>query len=113
MGEGQGSVKLPDLCDLCGARTAQGREPSCVHHCLANVMYYDTIDKLALRLAEKPKQALFVPQYKPREAKGKFVPKNKLDCARHQFVVADVSANESFSTSSHRSDSRTSTGRKD
>ena len=58
-----------DLCDLCAARTAVGREPTCVHHCLANVMYYGPVEELARKLGEKTKQVLFVPQYKPLEAR--------------------------------------------
>ena len=68
--------KIPvptDLCDLCADRTAKGREPSCVHHCLANVMRYGTVAELAEELERKPKQVLWVPQYKPWEARGEFV----------------------------------------
>ena len=42
-----------DLCDLCAARTAVGREPTCVHHCLANVMYYGPVEELARNAAER------------------------------------------------------------
>ena len=108
--------KIPvptDLCDLCADRTAAGREPVCVHHCLANVMQYGTIAELAPKLAEKTKQVLFVPQYKPFEAKGEFVPKNKFKEGRHKAAAVEVAANENFSTSSQRSDSRTETGIKD
>ena len=51
-----------DLCDLCADRTAAGREPTCVHHCLANVMQYGPVSELALKLEEKTKQVLFVPK---------------------------------------------------
>jgi len=50
------------LCDLCADRVADGRQPSCVHHCLAGVMQYGTIEELAKELEEKPNQVLFVPQ---------------------------------------------------
>lgn len=50
---------LTDLCDLCAERTAEGRLPSCVHHCQSGVMYYGTLEELAVKLAEKPKMALF------------------------------------------------------
>ena len=59
-----------DLCDLCKDRTARGREPICVHHCLANILYYGTVEELSKKLEEKPKQMLIVPQFMPREAKG-------------------------------------------
>lgn len=108
--------KIPaptDLCNLCAERTVLGREPSCVHHCLANVMYYGTIEELAKKLAEKPKQVLFVPQFKPLEAKGKFEPKNKYKEGRHVFAALDVQENTKFSTSSQRADSRTDLGLED
>lgn len=62
-----------DLCDLCAERTGKGREPICVHHCLANVMTYGKVEDLAKKMCEKPKQVLWVPQYKPMDAKGEFV----------------------------------------
>jgi anaerobic dimethyl sulfoxide reductase subunit B (iron-sulfur subunit) len=99
-----------DLCNLCAERTAVGREPSCVHHCLANVMQYGTVEELAVKLAEKTKQVLFVPQYKPYAAKGKFEPKYKFDPTRHSFEPVEVAANENFTTSSQRADQRTATG---
>jgi len=53
-------IPLPtDLCDLCAVRVSQGRLPSCVHHCQAGIMYYGTLEELAEKLAEKPKQVLF------------------------------------------------------
>lgn len=54
-----------DLCDLCAGRTAEGRDPMCVHHCLADVMTYGPLDELAQKLAEKPGQVLWVPEYLP------------------------------------------------
>lgn len=105
--------KIPvptDLCDLCAERTSIGREPTCVHHCLANVMYYGTIEELAAKLAAKPKQLLIVPQYKPQEARGKFVPKNKYAENRHVAAAIEVTENTNFTTSSQRADSRTATG---
>ena len=108
--------KIPvptDLCDLCADRTAEGRDPSCVHHCLANVMYYGTVSELAPKLAEKKKQSLFVPQFKPLEAKGEFEPKNKFKEGRHKFAAVEVQENVGFSTSTQRSDSRTDLGMKE
>jgi len=105
--------KIPtptDLCDLCANRVKADRAPTCVHHCLANVMQYGTIEELAKKLTEKPKQVLFVPQYLPFEAKGKFEPKNKLKEGRHKFVAAEISENDQFETSTHRSGSRSNLG---
>lgn len=102
-----------DLCDLCANRTAAGREPTCVHHCLANVMYYGPVSELALKLEEKTKQVLFVPQFKPLEAKGAFEPKNKFRPDRHVFGAVEVSANTNFTTSSQPADSRINVGMED
>ena len=56
-------VPVPtDLCDLCADRVAKNREPSCVHHCLAQVMRFGPIDELVAELDKKPKQVLFVPR---------------------------------------------------
>ena len=51
-----------DLCDLCAERTSRGREPVCVHHCLANVMRYGTVEELATYINGSMKQVLFVPK---------------------------------------------------
>ena len=40
----------------------KGKQPSCVHHCLAGVMQYGTVEELAKELEEKPNQVLFVPK---------------------------------------------------
>jgi Fe-S-cluster-containing dehydrogenase component len=56
-------VPVPSkLCDLCAERVAKGREPSCVHHCLAQVMKFGPLDELVLELDKKPNQVLFVPE---------------------------------------------------
>ena len=105
--------KIPaptDLCDLCAERTAIGREPTCVHHCLANVISYGTVEELAKKLEEKTKQVLFVPQYLPKQAKGEFVPKNKMAGKVHHAAAIEVTENTNFTTSSQRADSRTDTG---
>jgi hypothetical protein len=73
-------------------------------------MQYGTVAELAPKLAEKTKQVLFVPQFKPYQAKGPFVPKYKFDPSRHSFDPVEVAANENFSTASQRSDTRTATG---
>ncbi len=55
-------VPIPtDQCDLCASRVSEGKEPSCVHHCQSKCMTYGPVSKLAEKLAEKPKQALFCP----------------------------------------------------
>lgn len=62
--------KIPvptDLCDLCASRTAKGREPICVHHCLANCMQYGPVEELAQQMNGKGKQVLWVPEFKPWE----------------------------------------------
>lgn len=62
--------KIPvptDLCDLCVERTARGREPICVHHCLANVMMYGPVCELAKKMDGEKRQVLFTPVYKPYE----------------------------------------------
>jgi anaerobic dimethyl sulfoxide reductase subunit B (iron-sulfur subunit) len=93
-----------DLCDLCADRTAKGREPICVHHCLANVMYYGPVDELVKRLEKKPKQFLVVPQYKPKDAKGPFVhnAKNKTHKAAH----LEVEGTGSSTFGAHRHDAK-------
>lgn len=48
-----------DLCDLCADRLAENREPTCVHHCQADVMRFGTLEELMEELAKKPKQVLW------------------------------------------------------
>lgn len=50
------------LCDLCEERVAKGKVPTCVHHCLAQVMKFGPIDELSKQLAEKPNQVLWAPK---------------------------------------------------
>ena len=55
--------KIPvptDLCDGCADRVAKGKKPTCVHHCLADVMTFGTLEELSQELAKKPKQVLWV-----------------------------------------------------
>ena len=49
-------------CHLCVERTEKGQQPFCVHHCLAGVMQWGTVEDLAKELEEKPNQVLFVPK---------------------------------------------------
>lgn len=48
-----------DQCDLCARRTAQGKLPTCVHHCQAQCIEYGPIDELAKKLTSKTKQTLY------------------------------------------------------
>ncbi len=91
-----------DLCDLCVARTSKGREPFCVHHCLANVITYDTIENLAKKMVTKTKQVLWLPQYKPLEAKGKFVATKKSNDEGRTVEHVEVESNQDWSTAAHR-----------
>jgi anaerobic dimethyl sulfoxide reductase subunit B (iron-sulfur subunit) len=50
------------LCDLCAQRVQAGKKPSCVHHCLADVMRFGTVQEMAALMAEKPFQVMFVPK---------------------------------------------------
>ncbi len=50
------------LCDLCAARVAQGRQPSCVQHCQAKVMEFGEIEELAKKANELGEKAvIFLP----------------------------------------------------
>ena len=61
-----------DLCDLCADRTADGREPLCVHHCMCGVMKYGKVEDLFEEFKKKPKQVIWTPQYKPYANKPEF-----------------------------------------
>ena len=92
-----------DLCDLCKDRTARGREPICVHHCLANILYYGTVEELSKKLEEKPKQMLIVPQFMPREAKGEFVHQENATDA-HKAAAMEVTGTGASTFGAHRED---------
>lgn len=94
---------VTDLCDLCASRTRTGREPMCVHHCLANIISFGTIEELSKKLADKPKQFLVVPQYDPITAKGKFVPSNK---EAHKAAHIDVQGTGKAAYAVHRHDTK-------
>ena len=50
-----------DLCDQCAARRQSGEPlPSCVKHCQAHVLQFGELEDLSQKLAEKPKQVLYV-----------------------------------------------------
>ena len=92
-----------DLCDLCADRTEAGREPICVHHCLANCITYGPVKELAEKLTNKRKQVLWVPEYKPLTTKGKFVSNNE---KKHTYTQMNVKAVSQFETATHRSETR-------
>lgn len=73
----------------------------CVHHCLANVITYGRIEDLARKATTKGKQVLWVPQYKPLEAKGEFVATKKSRSAEAAAPV-EIESNDAWSTAAHR-----------
>lgn len=91
-----------DLCNLCASRTAKGKEPSCVHHCLANVITYGTIEELSKKMMKKTKQVMWAPQYKPLTAKGKFKPTKKSNNEGRETVVVEIEGNKDWTTAAHR-----------
>ena len=53
-------VPVPtSLCDLCEERVAMGKLPTCVHHCQARCMEFDTYEELSKRVAEMPRTVLY------------------------------------------------------
>ena len=57
--------KIPvptDLCDFCESRVAEGRKPTCVHHCMASCMQFGTIEEMTAEFFKKPKQVLWRPR---------------------------------------------------
>ena len=96
-----------DLCDLCADRTAKGREPICVHHCLANVMYYGPVEELVKKLEVKPKQMLVVPQFMPKVAKGEFVHVDK--GTKRVAAKIEVEGTGQASFGAHRHDGKVGT----
>lgn len=56
-------IPIPtELCDLCEDRVAEGKLPTCVHHCQASVMEFGPVEELSKKLDGKAKQVLFVPK---------------------------------------------------
>jgi anaerobic dimethyl sulfoxide reductase subunit B (iron-sulfur subunit) len=92
-----------DLCDLCADRVSStGKEPMCVHHCLANVITYGKIDDLVEKLKTKTKQVLWTPQFKPLSAKGKFVPTKQSNNEGFDASNIVIESNEEWTTAAHR-----------
>ncbi len=50
---------LTDQCDGCEDRVAQGKLPTCVHHCQAKCMTYGPIEELARQMQGNNKQQLY------------------------------------------------------
>lgn len=51
-----------DYCDLCEKRVAEGKKPTCVHHCLAKCMECDTLENLVARGKEiGRKTTIYIP----------------------------------------------------
>lgn len=94
---------LTDLCDLCAERTAKGREPMCVHHCLSNIISYGIVEDLSKKLNEKPKQFLMVPQYDPIGSKDTFIPSEK---SIHKAAHIEVQGTGKASYAVHRHDTK-------
>lgn len=51
-----------DLCDLCAERVAQGKQPSCVHNCMADCMRYGTAEELLAYMGDATRQVIFFPE---------------------------------------------------
>ena len=52
-----------ELCDLCAPRVNEGRAPACVKHCMADVMKFGPVDKLAAEIQNKPRQVIWEPRH--------------------------------------------------
>ena len=74
-----------------------------MHHCLSNVIRYGTVEELAKKLEEKPKQMLIVPQFRPKVARGPFVSKNE---QLHHAAHMDVEGTGKATYSIHRHDAK-------
>ena len=51
--------KIPvptDLCDLCAERVSEGKDPRCVHHCLAQCMELVKVEDISKKMAEHGKK---------------------------------------------------------
>ena len=51
---------ITQACDLCADRVAEGRWPTCVHHCQAQVIEYGPVEELATRM-DKQFMVLYTP----------------------------------------------------
>lgn len=94
---------VTDLCDLCAERTGRGREPMCVHHCLANIISYGSIEDLSKKLTDKPKQLLVVPEYNPVATRPPFTPKGT---SAHKAAHIEVEGTGKATYAVHRHDTK-------
>lgn len=94
---------VTDMCDLCEERVGKGKEPICVHHCLANIITYGTIEDLSKKLAEKPKQFLVIPQFNPNAARGAFVSQKT---GTHKAAHIEVEGTGTAAFAVHRHDTK-------
>lgn len=94
---------VTDLCDLCKDRTATGKEPICVHHCLANIITYGEVSELVKKMEDKPKQFLVTPQFNPNAARGKFESKRT---ETHHAKHIDVEGTGKAEYAVHRHDTK-------
>ncbi len=53
---------LTEFCDLCAARTAKGKLPTCVKHCQSQCMQYGDLEELAKSADDKPRSMIFAPR---------------------------------------------------
>ena len=52
-----------EYCDLCAARMKRGeKEPACVKHCQAAIMWYGPVAELAKLVEDKPRSVIFAPR---------------------------------------------------
>jgi Fe-S-cluster-containing dehydrogenase component len=51
-----------ELCVLCKPRTNKGLEPSCVKHCMADVIQFGRLEDLAQKLGQKARMVLWSPK---------------------------------------------------
>jgi len=74
-----------------------------VHHCLANIITYGTIEDLSKKLAEKPKQFLVIPQFNPNAARGAFV-SQKTETHKAAHIEVEGTGTAAFAV--HRHDTK-------
>lgn len=58
-------VYLPfftEVCSLCLRRVRKGLEPSCVKHCMARCLEFGEVERLAEKMKEKRRMAIFRPR---------------------------------------------------
>lgn len=51
-----------ELCVLCAKRTRKNLKPACAQHCMASVITYGRVDKLAEQMTQKSRMVLWVPK---------------------------------------------------